>query len=428
MMTGDRNGKKRARKALALLTALWLVLNLLGPTLHPVSGPISMWVAGSLPFILAGLCIWLIFSRGLKFALFSIIPILAILLVLEGGFRAYYSLIADARQQVYLSAPTTRRLGSAHVYMPHHYTLYGLNPDFHLAEGTIHNRLGFRDHRDFLPDDQAIRIVFLGGSTTYTIRIRDNKKIFTYGLEQELNSRYQTELGSRHIEVINAGLGGATSAENLIRLALFVSEVNPDLVVIQHGLNDVRARMTGTIRPDYGNYRKIWEAPSPFDPGDSIAYGLTLALTRLSMLGNFMAHATHLTRDRQLSAYTNRLPEGDPEENLQRNDARYFARNTRSMVALAREMGAEVLLATAPFTDELSDLEAKAALEHARILEAIAGEKKTLFFDFAAVMTRDEAHIPDGMHVSQEGSDLKRDLYFRYFVENKIVERLLAHR
>lgn len=411
---------------LGVVAIVWLVTNILNPSLVPVSGPVGMWVAGSMPFVLLGLLFWIASVRGWRFALFSLVPAVLIVLSLEGAFRAYYYLVADSRQKLFLSAPRTRRLGRGHVYAPHHYALYGLNPDFVTEEGTRHNSLGFRDERDLAPDDQAIRIVFLGGSTTYTIRLRDNRKIFSSGLEQELNSRFGDRLGDRRIEVINAGLGGSTSAENLIRLAFFVSEVNPDLVVIQHGLNDVRPRLTGTIRTDYGNYRKSWEAPSPFDSRNSIAYGVTVSLAQTTMLGNFIAHATRLTKARQVGAYTTRPHEGDPAENLERNEARYFARNTRYMVGLAREMGARVLLVTAPFTDELDAIHAKGAAEHNRILRAIAAEKDVLLFDLAAEMTLDDLHLPDAVHVSQEGSDLKRDLYLRYLVDNQVVEELIA--
>ena len=67
-------------------------------------------------------------------------------------------------------------------------------------------------------------------------------------------------------------------------------------------------------------------------------------------------------------------------------------------------------------------------LEHSRILEAIAAEKQLLFFDLAAAMTKDDLHLPDGIHVSEEGSALKRDLYFRYLADNKVIEELIAQR
>jgi len=56
--------------------------------------------------------------------------------------------------------------------------------------------------------------------------------------------------------VVNAGLAGATSAENLSRLIFLVSEVAPDLVVIHHGLSETWTRAYGCpIQSDFSNYR-----------------------------------------------------------------------------------------------------------------------------------------------------------------------------
>lgn len=385
-----------------------------------------MYIAGVLPFILIGLLGWLVRRKGLKYASFCLVPTLFILLLLEAGIRIYCQGFADPRERLELTSPVTRRLGDSHVYVPHHYSLYTLNPDFVTEEGTRHNSLGFRDGREFPLDDKAIRVVFLGGSTTYTIRIRDNARIFTHGLERMLNEHYEQRLGDRRIEVINAGMGGATSAENLIRLIFSVSEISPDLLVIQHGLNDVWPRITGTIQSDFGNYRKRWEAPSVFNPRYTIAYSGVAWLTRFTLLGNYIAFKAKILKTRQLADYTNRTSEDDaPEENVMRNDARFFRRNSELMVSVAREMGARVLLATPPFTPEFNEVFARATREHGVILRDIAREKGTLFYDLAADMKKDDEHFPDGIHVSQKGSDLKRDLYFRYLVKSGVVEELL---
>lgn len=411
----------------AFLAAACLATNFLNLQFAPITGPLRMHLTGLLPFALIGLALGLARAKGLKFALFCFIPTAFLVLLLEGGFRFYYHAVADTKKRLELTSPVTRRLGDSHVYMPHHYSLYALNPDFSLEEGTRHNSLGLRDEREFSLDEGTIRIVFLGGSTTYTIRIRDNKRIFTHGLEQMLNDHYKDRLDDKRIEVINAGLGGATSAENLIRLIFTVSEVEPDLLVIQHGLNDVWPRLTGTLRRDYGNYRKCWEAPSVFNPRYTLAYSAVLWLTRFTLLGNYIAHKAKLLKTRQLADYTSRPSEGGALD-LKTNDARCFRRNTELMVTVSREMGARVLLATPPFTSNLDTLLVETIEEHSEVLREIAKRKGTLFFDFAAEIPRDEELFPDGIHVSQKGSDLKRDLYFRYLVDNGVIDELIDTR
>jgi len=269
-------------------------------------------------------------------------------------------------------------------------------------------------------------VVFIGGSTTYTILIRSNDQIFTHGLEQLLDERYAAELAGRDLQVINAGMGGATSGENLIRMIFTISELNPSLVVIQHGINDGWPRSTGVIQSDYGNYRRIWQKPSPFSDA-SLAFGATLATLQQTMLGNFVANRLGLAPVWHLYSFTNRPQEGVAEENIARNDARYFARNTKFMVALAREMGAEVVLATAPTTSEAGVVDATTR-EHNVITRELAEELGTRFYDLAAEMNLDEEHLPDGVHVSQQGSDLKRDLYFRYLTDSGVVADLISAR
>jgi len=165
----------------------------------------------------------LIFVKGLKHAVFLLVPYVLIFTLLEGGTRIWIAYFTKPSEQL-LSAEQLRSpedLGKETVYVPHHYTLYNLRPHLSTDKGTVHNRLGLRDYREFGSKDRTIRVVFIGGSTTYTIAIKDNKKIFSYGLEQRLNEYYHDKFTDYKIQVINAGMGGATSAENLLRLIFF---------------------------------------------------------------------------------------------------------------------------------------------------------------------------------------------------------------
>jgi len=39
-------------------------------------------------------------------------------------------------------------------------------------------------------------------------------------------------------------------------------------------------------------------------------------------------------------------------------------------------------------------------------------------------MQKDDEHMPDGLHLSQKGSDLKSRLFFNYFLKEKIVDKI----
>jgi len=413
--------------ALLVILVAGVGLNLFNARMGLASGRGSTYVLGAAPFLLLAGLVWMLKKKGRRHTAFTLIPVAAVLVLCEIGFRMYY-VFAPGPRRALLASPVTRNLGSESIYKPHHYAVYNLNPNVRLAEGTRHNGLGLRDHRELTgPDDQAVRIVFLGGSTTYTIGIRDNTRIFSCGLEEKLNAAYKAVLGDRRIEVINAGMGGATSAENLIRLIFFISQARPDLLVIHHGINDVLPRAQGTIRSDYGNYRTRWTSPGVFASKDSLAACLTRRLCEHSMLLNYALLTLRVYRPRKVSDYTvDGSVDSDDPRAVHTNGPEYFERNTRYMIALAREMGAEVMLATAAITPRAGEDRRVCVPQHNAILAKIAAEKKVRFYDFAAEMPKDAEHMPDGRHVSQVGSDRKRDLFFRHFVREGVIPALLA--
>jgi lysophospholipase L1-like esterase len=414
------------------LSLVWLTTNTLTWHLVPVHIRGWMLATGSLPFVLLALAAVAAARIGAKQVAQSLVPLLVLLVLLEGGLRVYFLHFAGPQQRALLATPWTRGTGDAHIYEPHHYAIYIPKPGHSSPDGLRHDSLGLRDAREFARDPRAIRIVFLGGSTTYTHDLRDNSRIFTAGLERLLDERYRNELGERRIEVINAGMGGATSAENLIRLIFHVSEVRPDLLVVQEGINDVPPRAMGTIRSDYGNFRKVWGPPSLFEGEESIAYSGFVRLAEFTMLGHFVLQRLHLARPWHLSRFSIRSQDYEGAATVARNGPRYFERNLRYVIAIARAMGAEVLLASSPVAERLdwaTELGlAGAVAEHNAVNRRVASEQGVPFYDFAAQMPTDPEHMPDGIHVSQLGSDLKRDLYFRYFVESRVVDRLLDRR
>lgn len=418
----------RHRRAWPWMLGIFLagaVLNAITIELLPARGDRGIYILGALPVLLAMAIACALIRSGVKKTLFMIVPALLLLAGIEGMFRIYYHVYAPPRMRAYLSTPAAGDVSAGGIYSPHHYALYTLTPNVHYPDGLQHNGLGLRDHRDLAPDPDAVRIVFIGGSTTYTVGVRDNAKIFTRGLEEKLNAYYKTPLGEKHIEVINAGAGGSTSAENLMRLIFFVSELKPDLIVIQHGLNDVWARGCGEIASDFSNYRKRWSPPPVFDPRFSIAYGLSRRACEHSFFLNFAAIRLGLYKPYLLKDYTTRARRESPDaDSLQTNGTGYFERNTRYMIAVAREMGAEVMLATVPVTTRVKKIREQAVPEHNALLERIAQETGCLFYDFAAEMPKDDQHLPDGRHVNQLGSDTKRNLYFNHFVKTGVIERM----
>jgi lysophospholipase L1-like esterase len=386
-----------------------------------------MIALGSLPFVGAALLAVLARAYGAKRLVFALTPAIALLLAGEIGLRLWFTQ-ADRDLQQILAPAKAGRWAGGELFRPHHYSLFSLAQIPRTASGRRHNSLGFRDHREFATDPEAIRIVFIGGSTTYTLGVADNDEIFTARLERHLNSRYRELLGNWHVEVVNAGLPQATSAENLIRLAFLVSHITPAVVVIQHGINDGWPRAAGGLQPDYGNYRKTWSRPAALQPGQTIAASVTAQLRFHSMLAAYAMYKTRLVPLLSVGDFVTQSGLKFAPANLVANGSEVFSRNTRMMVALAQHMGAEVVLANIAVDADRVGLHKVFVPEHNRVMRDIAEADQILFFDFANRMVTDAGHMPDGRHVSQRGSDLKADLWFEFLTEHKIVPRAAGSR
>lgn len=115
---------------------------------------------------------------------------------------------------------------------------------------TGHNALGFRGAeiaREKPPGTS--RVVALGASTTYGIYVEPAE---TYAAVLEARLR----AAGRRVEVVNAGVPGWVSTESARSLESRILPLEPDLVVVYHGRNDVFAQAFRNFRADYAHYRK----------------------------------------------------------------------------------------------------------------------------------------------------------------------------
>jgi hypothetical protein len=104
-----------------------------------------------------------------------------------------------------------------------------------------HNSLGYRGAEITIPKpDDVFRIVAIGGSTTYGEFIEENDLTYPAQLEYVLREDY----GYENVEVINAGVPAYTSWESLVSLQFRVLDLDPDLIIIYDGVNDINPRLT----------------------------------------------------------------------------------------------------------------------------------------------------------------------------------------
>lgn len=354
------------------------------------------------------------FRNKIKVIFFLTIPWIVLFIFLEVGVRIWLGFFSTSQDLNFYG--DAQKLSEERLYQPHHYYIYDLTPDFGNKLGTFHNTFGFRSKeiQKQKPDD-VYRIFFIGGSTTYTVAVKENTKIFTYLLEDDLNKRLHFSKNSKYkkIEVVNAGVGGYTSAENLIRIIFKISEFAPDLVVIQHGLNDILPRLNGDITSDYSNFRKSWYQPKKVNKNllNTFKRGfkkskfftfvfLRLGLIKLPVIGDFT------------------IKEWSPQDDkLNYNGTKYFQRNTEYMVKFLKMIGSEIILVSEPYNDNAISGRVKGMPEHNALLEEIAGKLQCSFFDLYKNFPKNEPYLlSDGVHVSEKGSYKKYELLRDYLI------------
>ena len=98
------------------------------------------------------------------------------------------------------------------------------------------NGLGFRSPEiDLRKADGMIRLAFLGGSTTYCAEVKGNENTWPHLVTQMLDAHVQ----EAQFDYVNAGVPGYGSASSLKHYIGHVRQLDPDVVFIYHGTNDL---------------------------------------------------------------------------------------------------------------------------------------------------------------------------------------------
>lgn len=235
------------------------------------------------------------------------------------------------------AAPFQRDLDEALLprLVSHPYLLYEASPNWRNDQGNQHNSLGYRgpDFAFEKPQD-TIRILALGGSTTYGWGVERPEDTWPLQLEAILDER-----GKDRFQVINGGLPNATSAELLSGYVFKHRFLKPDVVIIHAGGNDVLPLMFPDYNPEYTHFRAAAEtSPRRFERFILKAFG-TIRLVyawwlRGEPIGTFVAQP-----------YA--VKEMDPNEALKRVESTApvgFQRNIDYLVRASLRDGARVLI------------------------------------------------------------------------------------
>jgi lysophospholipase L1-like esterase len=133
------------------------------------------------------------------------------------------------------------------VNVSHPYLLYQPKPHL-VAHGFVQtNSQGYRGPEIGEKKSGRIRILVLGGSTTFSWAVKDPTKTWV--------AQFEKLFPKNSVEVINAGAGYATSAELLARYMFKDRYLKPDVVIFHEGGNDVIPMWYPDYNPEYTHFR-----------------------------------------------------------------------------------------------------------------------------------------------------------------------------
>lgn len=138
---------------------------------------------------------------------------------------------------------------------PHPYLTYVNTPDYYKNGIRQHNNLGYRQKNNVeqLKDSSTLRILVLGGSTTYGQGVEAPEDAWPSIIHEWLNAKSS----NYKVEIVNGGMPWATSAELLNHYIFRDRYLEPDIVILHTGGNDGGPLKFSGYSPEYTHWRTI---------------------------------------------------------------------------------------------------------------------------------------------------------------------------
>ena len=327
-------------------------------------------------------------------------------------------------------------------HVPHRFIGHVLSPDFQRGKNR-HNALGYRDDPIAIPKPEGeYRIVCMGGSTTYTSFVEDYKGSYPLLLQEALRGA-----GFAHVRVINAGTPAHSTFESLVNFEFRILDLDPDMIIIYHAVNDLMARLvwppsayrgdaSGSMQHSAGFFQpvRIYERSNALRMA-LIALGLADSHAGLlRCFVNFPPSAQWQSFFRQYKDGT--YPSGlfkrvTPQAMLNANPPTYFRRNLEHLLVLAKYRGIQPVLCTFALCPEKPGHNSCEAMrngvgEHNRMIKEIGDSLQVPVFDFAADFPNEARLFYDPDHVNARGAALKSKLIADFLIKRGLVPRVMG--
>ncbi len=353
-----------------------------------------------------------------------ILSIFVSLVMLELGLRVWLTYFGSEHDRAAYTYTGQEIADTQSIYVGLPYVNYGLTPN-----SRDHNSLGYRGPEITRPKPEGVfRIVALGGSTTYGISI-PWQEAYPAQLQRTLRDEY----GYTNVEVINAGVMGYTSWDLLANFEFRVLELDPDLIIVYEGINDVDTRL---VDPRYydslNSARGTWRDRAP-SLSPSVLYrflAINLGWMRdPTVLGNQFNIGSNVERCKAADDCSNLGM--TPQEVLAANPPVYYERNLNNLIMLATGNGVQVMLSSwASFPDPMgkginpfityAPIQ-QAVGEHNAIVAKLAEKWSLPYYDLAGEMPHNAGFWLDGLHMTELGAHEQASRYAAFLDANQLI-------
>ncbi len=385
---------------LVALVVLWALLKRILAQQHRLR-LVAYWVANGILFVAVIQAVfWILVDVQL--------------LRLDPSVRACYrSWFRDKKLVPGASDPTPPLM-----FTQHHYLNYVLNPDATI-NGTrqINDKYLIRRSEKLRSRNEIKwRALTLGGSTTFCTGLDREADTWPHILEQSVRQQCGPDC-----EVINGGVPGYSTLENFIHYVILLRFLEPDLVILYEGINDVHPRLFGNISPDYSNYRKPWRShggglPAP-KPHLSALYAY-----RYVYLNKIILPAGELG----IEAFASKKGPSPAEwpAALQRNSPDIFRSHLDALVRLIRSSGTKVAVIPSHFVVRRpTDVAFIEGVRGHNLVNREISEKYGLPFAQKIVQPGvfERSDTRDNCHFTVKGSHKMAGLIFDFLSENGLL-------
>lgn len=278
------------------------------------------------------------------------------------------------------------------------------------------NSFGIRGKEIKLQKDANTYRIICSGSS-YTLA-GDEGNTFSDMLAKELNDKYK----KKRFEIINAGIPSLTILQGFMNFALNLRFLNPDMVIIDHAVDDIPANMPFYLE----NYEKLNKDNEIHD----------YFIKKIKEYISLYAFVDFMNSKLIFNSSFNK-PSGE--------GLAYYEAVLESFVLLAKGMGAKVVLLSCGIAvDEDHNIElgnpkrkwlelfysglpvnvvCRTIEEYNKIMQKVAMRNDVIFIDMSKVVPKDDEHFHDANHRTDEGNKIFAGALLDKLIKNNIFER-----